>query len=149
MKLQSVNNQTTFTATAQFRPIAPKRLRGMLGIFGDFSTERTHFFKDDANRILRSIQDKLKAGKIQTSSKEVDKLIFEGYQDKKVFDFDGDTLILCNKPKSKESAPSAIYIAHEIEGKQGSTEIFRSYFPHNDEEYDKLTTMLEELPINK
>lgn len=149
MKLQSINNQTTFTATAQFRPTAPRRLRGMLGLFGDFSTERTSFFSDNTDRILTSLQDSLKKGKIKRSSKSGDSLGFNFYQDKKVFDFEGDTLILHKNNKNPQSCPSAIYIAHEAEGKQGSTEIFRSYSVHRDEEYDKLTEMLEKLPINQ
>lgn len=149
MKLQSVNNQTTFTATAQYRPIAPRRLRGMLGLFGDFSTERKHFFSDDTDRILTSLQESLKKGQIKRSSKSADSLGFNYYQDKKVFDFEGDTLILHNNHPDPKGCPSAIYIAHEAEGQQGSTEIFRYFSTAQDKEYDKLAEMLEKLPANQ
>lgn len=149
MKLQSVNNQTTFTATSRFCPIAPTRLRGMLGLFGDFATERTSFFSDDTDRILISLQESLEKGKIKRSSKSGDSLGFNGYQDKKVFDFEGDTLILHNNYPDPKTCPSAIYIAHETEGKQGSTEIFRYFSAAQDKEYDKLAEMLEKLPANE
>lgn len=145
MKIQAIKNQQTFTANAQFRPIAPKKLRGFLGLFGDFATERTSFFKNDTDRIICSLQDEVKQGNIKRSSKMVDTDQFKYYQDKKVFEMNGDTVILFNKPVNPQSAPSAIYIAHEAEGKQGSTEIFRYYLTSEDTEYDKLSKMLNEL----
>jgi len=158
MRIQSIDNQPSFKAHANFIPVVPKnvrrlimpkRLKETLGPMNDlYLRERL-----DARCIMENLHQAIHKGEIKRSLQVIVPPQF--YTDARVFELNGDTLVLYSKPNfynGSTDASSEIKIEHVAEGLEGTTHIVRNHVHdsyagiNEDPEFDALASALKQLP---
>jgi hypothetical protein len=159
MKVQNIGNQPSFKAHANFIPLVPENIRGL--ITSKRFKNATGSLKDlyiserlDARCIMENLHEAIRNGVIKRSLQVISPP--QWYKDARVFELNGDRLVLCSKPdlsSGSVGSSSKIEIQHVANGPEGTTHIFRNHVHdsyagiNEDPEFDALAEALNELKI--
>lgn len=164
MRVQSIENQQSFAASACFQPLAPINLRRLItpeiilnarkkthSIGAMRETDLLEELKIgqllNVDDLLENLQLAVNRGHVKRSSQLIVPPRY--YTEARAFELNGDTLVLYSKPNFYDGsvgAASKIEIEHVANGFEGTTHIVRNYsFTEEDEDFDALAKALNEL----